>query len=68
MNKIIKGAIIGIIGYEVCNFWLDVGKAHMLGTLLSNDVSAKECNSILLSSERPKTKFIAKLANIFSRD
>lgn len=67
MNKIILGAIIGVIGYEVCNFWFDMGKARMLGILLDCDITAKEAHSIISSSSHPRSKFIAKSASFFQK-
>lgn len=38
MNKIIKGVIIGVVAYEVCNLMFHTGKATTLGLLLNTGV------------------------------
>lgn len=68
MNKIIKGCLICAGGYKLSNLMFDLGKAHMLGTLLKYDVSAKETYDALSECKSPRLKFIADFANRMKND
>ena len=67
MKKIIKGVIIGVAAYEVCNLMLDTGKAVTLGMLLNTDVSAKEIYEELSNDNHLRATYIAKFANTLAK-
>ena len=67
MKKIIKGVIIGVVAYEVCNLMFDTGKATTLGLLLNTDVSAKEICEKLQNDNHLRAKYMAKFANTVAK-
>lgn len=67
MNKIIKGVIIGVVAYEVCNLMFYTGKATTLGLLLNTGVSAKEICEELQNDNHLRAKYMAKFANTVAK-
>ncbi len=67
MNKIIKGAIIGVVAYEACKLMLDTGKAVTLGVLLTTNLSTKEIYEGLSNDNCLRAKYIAEFANTLAK-
>ncbi len=68
MNRMLKAVIIGGAIYEGCNLMFDLGKAHMLGTLVKYNIQPTETINMLETDDRFRLKFIAKTAQIFKQD
>lgn len=68
MNKILKIALIGVGIYEGCNLMFDLGKAHMLGTLVKYNVTANEVIDFIAEDKRARLKLISKCATIFKQE